>query len=182
MRVDPSAPERQAQVGALLVAAGDDEGRRAYVRGRWLEELNWLDRRAARAHGWYVALRLATIIGGVLIPAMVGVGPPGNSGGGIPSAIPFALGLVVAIAAATEGFFRFGDRWRHYRRVAETLKTEGWLFAEASGPYAGGAGAAVPFATFVDRVEQVLQADVEGFFNRVAVEKQAADTGQPKGG
>ena len=46
----------------------------------------------------------------------------------------WVVGLVVAISAAIE-FFHYGDRWRTYRRTAELLKTEGWLFLQLSGRY-----------------------------------------------
>ena len=49
--------------------------------------------------------------------------------------VTFAVSLVVALSAAVEGFFRFGDRWRHYRSLVEELKSEGWSFHELSGPY-----------------------------------------------
>ena len=40
--------------------------------------------------------------------------------------VTFALSQVVAISAAIEEFFHYGERWRHYRRTAESLKTQGW--------------------------------------------------------
>ena len=42
---------------------------------------------------------------------------------------------MVAITASVEGFFHFGDRWRHYRVNAELLKSEGWQYLTGSGGY-----------------------------------------------
>ncbi|MFP3869160.1 MAG: TRAFs-binding domain-containing protein [Desulfobacteraceae bacterium] len=40
----------------------------------------------------------------------------------------FALSLMVAISLAVEEFLRFGERWRHYRRMVESLKNDGGQF------------------------------------------------------
>ena len=34
---------------------------------------------------------------------------------------------------AVEGFFHYGDRWRHYRRTVELLKSHGWQLFELAG-------------------------------------------------
>ena len=63
----------------------------------------------------------------------------------------------MAVSAAVEGFFRFGDRWRHYRSLVEELKSEGWDFHELTGSYrAEGATFESAFPTFVQRVNDVL--------------------------
>ena len=88
---------------------------------------------AQRTRTRYYALRLTTVVGAVIVPALVSI----NALGGAETAITwltFAVSLVVAVSAAVEGFFRFGDRWRHYRSLVEELKSEGWDFHELSGP------------------------------------------------
>jgi hypothetical protein len=49
--------------------------------------------------------------------------------------ITVGLSLLVALSAAVEQFFNYGERWRHYRRMAELLKIEGWEFFHLSGHY-----------------------------------------------
>ena len=63
------------------------------------------------------------------------------------------LGAVVAAASAVEGFFRFGERWQHYRRTAEVLKAEFWRYSQLSGPYKDSPDHSHAFSTFVERVE-----------------------------
>jgi len=74
----------------------------------------------------------------------------------------FGLSLVVAIAAALDGFFRHGERWRSFRRVAELLKAHGWQFFELSGPYRAPSHARV-FPLFAAQVEAVIQEDLKAF-------------------
>lgn len=47
----------------------------------------------------------------------------------------FGLSQIVAISAAIEEFFHYGERWRHYRRTVESMKTQGWQFSQLTGPY-----------------------------------------------
>jgi hypothetical protein len=95
------------------------------------------------------------------------------------SNIAFHFGLflsqVVAILAAVEQFFKFGDRWRHYRRTAEALKSHGWQFFQLGGAYISYAkkgGHQAAFPVFVAQVEEIIQSDVEGFVSQIAVQKQ----------
>ena len=66
-----------------------------------------------------------------------------------------ALGvsLVVAICTALEGTFRFGNRWRLYRRLLQELRAEGWQYAYGTGPYA----TRREFPLFVERSEDALR-------------------------
>ena len=43
------------------------------LRSRWLDQVLWMEKRASTARNWYYTLRLITIIGGVLIPALVSI-------------------------------------------------------------------------------------------------------------
>jgi hypothetical protein len=107
----------------------------------------------------------------VIIPALVSLDLGGEAGLYVRWAT-FTVSLVVAISAAVEGFFRFGERWRHYRPIVERLKIEGWQFFQLSGPYAqaGSHGAAYP--SFAAQVEAIVQSDVETYITEIVREKQ----------
>ena len=123
---------------------------------------------AQRTRTRYYILRLITLIGAVIVPALVSI----NAVGGTRTAITwltFAVSLIVAVSAAVEGFFRFGERWRHYRSLVEELKSEGWDFHELSGPYrVGGATHANAFAVFVERVNDVLRRETQAYIAEIA--------------
>jgi Protein of unknown function (DUF4231) len=87
----------------------------------------------------------------------------------------FVVSQVVAICAAIDQFFKYGDRWRHYRRSVELLKSEGWQFFQLAGLYAvyvkkGEHEEA--FALFANQVETIIRSDVEGYISQIAVPKQ----------
>lgn len=173
---DKTAPSyedhlRQAfgsQIEALLL----DAPQKAYLTGRWLDQVSWLESRAKRAQRRYYRLRLVTVVGAVMIPALVGLDPDPGVWEGVVRAATWIVSLVTATSAAVEGFFRFGERWRNYRRTAEQLKTEGWLYLQRAGPYAvDGAGHDVLYRAFVGRVEEIVTSDVEVYITEVAADR-----------
>src|SRR5215213_4036886 len=89
-----------------------------FLRLRWLDQVLWMEERANNAKVLYYILRLTTIVGGVIIPALVSFSLP--SGDTI-TWVVFVLSLLVAISAALEGFLRYGEQWRHYRMMVELL-------------------------------------------------------------
>lgn len=152
----------------------DDQ--RHFVASRWLENVLWMEAAAQRTRTRYYGLRLITIAGAVIVPALVSI----NAVGGTREAITwltFAVSLVVALSAAVEGFVRFGDRWRHYRGLVEELKLEGWAFHELSAPYrAEGATHETSFPTFVERVNELLARETQTYISEIAASAGASAT------
>ena len=75
----------------------DDQ--RHFVASRWLESVLWMEAAAQRTRTRYYGLRLITIAGAVIVPALVSI----NAVGGTREAITwltFAVSLVVALSAA----------------------------------------------------------------------------------
>ncbi len=141
---------------------------RRSLRARWLDQVLWMDAAASRAHRWYHTLRLVTVVGAVLIPALISLDIR-DEWGSLLRGATFALSLVVAICAAVEEFFHFGERWRHYRQFSEELKIEGWKFLQLTGPYrrfSPNHSAAYP--RFAARVEAIIERDVEVYMTDVA--------------
>ncbi len=142
-----------------------------FMKARWLEQVLWLESQANKSRNRYYTLRLVTIIGGVIVPALISMSTNSDSSNWLKS-IVIALSQAVAISAAVEEFFRFGDRYRHYRPTAEKMKTEGWNFFQLSGAYCNAQNHADAYTDFAQRVENILQSDVEGYINQIAQEKQ----------
>jgi hypothetical protein len=142
------------------------EAERHYLAGRWLDQLVWMERRAAAAQRWYYGLRLTAILGGVTIPALVGW--QGTATAAMAARVAAAiLGVVVAAASAVEGLYRFGERWGRYRRSAEALKSEFWQMSQLGGPYREFPTDRAAFPIFVERVEQILRDDVQTYFSEI---------------
>jgi hypothetical protein len=149
------------------------------LRVRWVDTVLWMEGRAGHARNRYYLLRLLVIGGGVLIPALVSLDLAG-AGAAATKWATFGLSLVVAISAAVEGFFRYGERWRHYRRTVELLKAEGWRFLQLGGGYADFAGHAEAFPIFAGRVEELIGSNVETFVTELARERKETEAAAAK--
>jgi hypothetical protein len=133
-----------------------------------------MEGRASHARNRYYLLRLLVIGGGVLIPALVSLDLAGP-GAAATKWATFGLSLIVAVSAALEGFFRYGERWRHYRRTVELLKAEGWRFLQFGGGYADFVGHADAFPVFAGRVEELIGSNVETFVTELARERKETE-------
>ncbi|NJM96028.1 MAG: DUF4231 domain-containing protein [Phormidesmis sp. RL_2_1] len=97
----------------------------------------------------------------------------------------FIISLVVAVAAAIEEFFNFGEKHRNYRKAAEQMKGEYWKFTQLSGPYSKYQTDTADYPTalksaylsFVQRIEQIIEDDVSSFIT-LADEQLAEDNRQ----
>lgn len=142
--------------------------RKDFLKHRWLDQVIWLEGRAAKEQRRHYMLRMVTIVGGVLVPVMVGFKSPDQRR--IEESIAWiALGVsqTVAISAAVEEFFGHGEKYRSYRSTAESMKIEGWQFLQLAGPYRRYEEHANAYKTFAQRVEMFIQKDVEGFVARL---------------
>jgi hypothetical protein len=162
------------ELGAVIDQLELSDLQRRCLRARWLGAVLWMDGKARQAQRAYYALRLLIIIGGSIIPALVSLKLGSNLAAGLVHWTTFGLSLLVAISAAVEGFFRYGERWRHYRAIVERLKIEGWQFFQLSGPYAQHGSHAAAYTAFAARVEEIIQSDVQQYITEVVREKQAA--------
>lgn len=154
------------------------EHRKEWMRARWLAQVRWFDRRAEAANRKHSILRVVAITGGVLVPGLVSVGSGVGSDDLSAWAQPlaFVVSLMVAAAVGLDSFYHFGERWRHYRKTAEMLKTEGWLFIEGAGRYRKEQHRRnfhdVFFPVFATKVEEIIQHDVEVYLTQIVQEKR----------
>lgn len=151
-----------------------EDYQKSAIKERWQDQLMWLEGRSARAQKWYNGLRVTTVVGGVLIPALVGLSVDDDLQECMKWVV-FSLGLVVAISASIESFFNFGERWRHYRRTAELLKSEGWRYFQLIEPYDAYGDHAKAYVPFTSQVEAIIQQDVDTFISVVSKPKKDTD-------
>ncbi|MEH2374532.1 DUF4231 domain-containing protein [Nostoc sp.] len=155
---------------------------RHFLRSRWLDQVLWMEAKANFSRDRHYLLRITTIVGGVILPALVSLN--------INSTIKvnnietntrlrdviiwstFGLSQIVAISAAIEEFFHYGERWRHYRRTVESLKSQGWQFSQLTGPYRKYTSHEEAFNLFAGQVEDIIQRDVEIYATQVVQEKK----------
>jgi len=150
-----------------------------FLHSRWLDQVAWMEARAKTARTRYYALRIAAIVGGVFVPALVGL-KLGNSGS-TPNWLfwtTFLLSLLVAVCVAVEEFFHYGERWRHYRRIVEMLKSEGWQFFQLAGSYQEHKSHGGAYPLFAARVEEILHQNIEMFITQTTQDKREQGNGE----
>ncbi|NET38048.1 MAG: DUF4231 domain-containing protein, partial [Cyanothece sp. SIO1E1] len=152
------------------------------IKARWLDQVLWMDKKAGQCRILHYRLRLTTIIGGVILPALVSLqfDPQGDGAAKNWRWFPyvtFALSQAVAISAAVEEFCRYGDRWRQYRETVENLKTEGWQYLQASGPYQKHKTHVEGYPMFAMRVENIIKKDVQVYVTELAKEQEKKEEG-----
>jgi hypothetical protein len=134
-----------------------------FMKARWLDQVLWLEGRATKERDRHYSLRLLTIIGGVIVPAMVGFKSTNPKIEEIVGWTAFGLSQAVAVSAAIEEFFAHGEKYKQFRNTAENMKIEGWQFLQMAGPYSQFESHDDAYATFAYHVEQLIQKDVQGF-------------------
>lgn len=144
------------------------------IQARWLDQVLWMEKKADECRRWHYRLRLTTIIGGVILPALVGINFQMQQNPTFRQWFPymtFTLSQVIAVSAAVEEFCRFGDRWRQYRQTVENLKTEGWQYLQSSGLYEKHKNHQEGYAQFATRVESIIKDDVQSYITELVKQK-----------
>ena len=89
-------------LGSLIESLQLSDLQKHLLRSRWLDQVLWMEGKAASAQKRYYALRLVAIIGGVIVPALVGL-KIGEQGLCLwVQWATFFLSLIVAISVAVE--------------------------------------------------------------------------------
>ncbi len=167
-KATPFDPESLRQDWSEIIdSLSLSEQRRRFLRSRWLEYVLWMEKASQRTRKRYYVLRSVVAAGAVILPALVGLNVIGSAKTAV-LWITFAISIVVGLAAALEGFFRLGERWRHYRKRVEELKAEGWRFYQLSGEYQDHADHDGAFPQFVANVELILANEVNEFIAEIA--------------
>ncbi len=154
-----------------------------FLRSRWLDQVLWMEGKANFSRDRHYLLRITTIVGGVILPALVSLNinttlQVNNRARDVIIWSTFGLSQIVAISAAIEEFFHYGERWRHYRRTVESLKSQGWQFSQLTGPYRNYTSHEQAFNVFAGNVEDIIQRDVEIYSTQVVQEKKEEKQGQ----
>lgn len=167
----------RVEMDKLIASLDLPELNKEFMRARWLELVIWMDGKAKESVWWYRRLRLATIIGGVIVPALVSLNFSSDMQLLIQT-LTFIVSLIVALSAAVEEFFRYGERWRHYRRMTESLKSEGWQFLQLSGGYANHTHVQA-YPAFAARIEELSREEVDTYITQVFKERKEGDDKSP---
>ncbi|MEA5627492.1 DUF4231 domain-containing protein [Nostoc sp. UHCC 0251] len=149
--------------------------RKDFLKNRWLDQVMWLEGRATKERNAHHNLRMITIIGGVIVPALIGFQKGNQKWQEIVGWSAFGLSQVVAVSAAVEEFFGHGEKYRSYRNTAEGLKIEGWQFFQMAGPYRQFNAHSDAYTIFAERVEQYIQQDLQGFISQLTERQEGSN-------
>ena len=162
----PASDATPDPLSASIDALGLPAAQTTYLKGRWLDQLNWFEKKSASNQRTHRRLRIVALVGGVISPVLINAAINGDIAWLEVSAV--VVSVIVGIAVALEGFLRPGDRWLQYRQTAELLRTEWWLYVSLAGEYVGFATITDGHQHFVDRIETIVSQDVTGFVALVA--------------
>ena len=167
---DPYTDFLKDDFSSLFQQLDLSEVQRKFLSSRWLDQVLWMEKKANHCRDRHYSLRLSAIILGVIVPILIGLPLPAERESLQRAKEYLAIGLsaIVAVSAAVEEFFHYGERWYHYRRTVESLKTYGWQFSQLSGPYAKFSTHQEAFLPFANQVEEIIQRDVEVYVTQVA--------------
>lgn len=171
MAADDYSTWLKNELGGLVDELDLDQRQKTFWRARWLDQVVWLEGKAKQCQQRYYALRLMGIVGGLTVPALVSLNVREGKLTWV-AWTTFAVSLAVATAVSLEGFFRYGERWRHYRRTSESLKAQGWQFYELAGAYAAYHTHSGAFRRFATAVEGLIADDVDVYVKQVTREQQ----------
>ncbi|MEB3295263.1 MAG: DUF4231 domain-containing protein [Synechococcales bacterium] len=135
-----------------------------YLKQRWLDQVLWLEKRAGQMRDLHQRLRISAIVLGAIIPVLVTF----NFDTKIDQVVKAVLataGAGVTIVSALEGFGQYGNRWYSYRKSVELMKSHGWQFFEKTGSYQTYAHHTEALPVFINRIEEIIQQDVQVYTN-----------------
>jgi hypothetical protein len=89
----------EQDLGRLVDSLDLSDRQEQFLRSRWLDQVLWMERAASSARRRYYALRLFTVLGAVVIPALLSLNLTGNVDTAVDWAT-FAISLLVAASAA----------------------------------------------------------------------------------
>jgi Protein of unknown function (DUF4231) len=159
----------------LIEGLGDD--RKAFLRSRWLDQVIYFENGAAHNFKISSFAIVVTLVGAALIPVLtlsartcVQTLPLWGWNCDVLDYSVVILGLAVTLAAGLRQAFSWDEQWRHYRRLSEALKSEGWDFIQLSGEYQGMDRDAA-YIKFAGRIEASERTYVDAYVTRVVPPK-----------
>lgn len=152
-----------------------DPQRNTFLEARWLQYVDWWDSRASKAKWKYLGLRSTVVVGGALIPALVGLREMASLAtyAGWFAVASIIVSLLIAICGGLDSLFGYGDIWREKRIAAEMLKSEGFCFLELTGKYATFKTHLDAYQTFAANVEDLILKEIKEYI--VAASPKAGD-------
>lgn len=130
----------------------------------WLNYITLMERLCKRHFVLYNILNSASLICGILVPVAINV-IEGERG----KLIATALGIISSLSLAFIQSYRFNERWKHFRWIAEQAKIEGSKFLALSEDYQKFASHDIALPLFIEKLNIIKKLQIKDFFTKIAV-------------
>ena len=120
-----------------------------YLKERLDPQIKWYDKKAKKAKFFHYSFRIIEIILAACIPFLT---PYFNTLSHIPLTISL-IGCILTLIYSIHNFLNFQENWIEYRKNAELLKHERYMFLANSGIYNNSEEI---FKIFVERIETII--------------------------
>lgn len=153
------------ETNEIIDALTIDEFKKKQVRNNWLDSIILMEHLTSKHYKTYNYLNIITIVGGILIPVVINVIPNTHL---CSTLVTTFLGVTVSVATGINQSYRFNDRWRHFRLIAEELKIEGERFFALGEKYQTFTSHEnEAFKLFMTNVESIKENQIDTFMKKV---------------
>lgn len=133
---------------------------KAYMKDRVDDQISWYERKSASNKKWFYMAQITVLVASACIPVLA-----------IMTLLDVQLfrliigvfGAIVTIATGIASLCKYHEHWYEYRKVAESLKHEKYMYATAKGPYTKGD----KYAVLVERVEALISQENTAWHQRL---------------
>ena len=128
-----------------------------YIQNRVDDQISWYNKKSGINKKYHYLSKVWIIIFSALIPFATGIN---NNFGVIMDYFIGLLGILIVILTGVSTLYKFQDKWSKYRKTAELLTHEKYLFQTSSGSYSSHKN---PFKLFVYRIENIINEEVSNW-------------------
>lgn len=128
-----------------------------YIQLRVDDQINWYSKKSGINKKYHYLTNVWVIIFSAIIPFATGINDQTDN---LMSYFIGLLGILIVILTGFSTLYKFQDKWSNYRKTAELLTHEKFLFQTNSGAYASHKN---PFKLFVYRVENIINEEVSNW-------------------
>ncbi|OQP50876.1 hypothetical protein A4H97_03355 [Niastella yeongjuensis] len=151
-----------------------DDVKKKQLGTDWIKSIAMMEHLTKTNYLRYNLLNLTAIIAGAIIPVVLSLDILKENGWA--TTIGSILGVLVSLSISINHSYRFNDRWRHFRFIAESLKIEGNRFLALSDGYSGfdnhNGGA---FKKFMGNIAKIKEEQIHTYIQKILKEEQKPD-------
>jgi len=128
-----------------------------YIQNRVDDQISWYNKKSGINKTYHHLFKVLVIVFSAMIPFITGIDSQDRL------LIDYSIGLLgifIIILTGVSTLYKFQDKWSNYRRTAELLTHEKYLFQTDSGAYGTHKNA---FKLFVYRVENIINEEVSNW-------------------